>query len=163
MAVDISYGTNNEFGFDYLRDNMKFSIEDYVQRELHYAIVDEVDSILIDEARTPLIISGPSEASSELYYTVNGYDSQPGKRRGDRASGRQNRPDPCANIRATYTIDEKAKTSTLTEEGVAKVERLLNVQNLYDPSNIELLHHVNQALKAHALFQKGRRLCRQGR
>jgi len=150
---DIAYGTNNEFGFDYLRDNMKFSIEDYVQRELHYAIVDEVDSILIDEARTPLIISGPSEASSELYYTVNALI--PSLKKGEVIEHRDGKiGQTLREYTGDYTIDEKAKSSNLTEEGVAKIEKLLNVQNLYDPSNIELLHHVNQALKAHALFKR---------
>jgi len=134
-ASDITYGTNNEFGFDYLRDNMKFALEDYVQRDFHYAIVDEVDSILIDEARTPLIISGPSEESTDKYYRIN--QIIPGLRR-----------------EKDYTIDEKARTVVLTEEGVARVEKALKVQNLYDPRNIELLHHVNQALKAHTLFKR---------
>ncbi|MCF8052292.1 MAG: preprotein translocase subunit SecA [Desulfobacterales bacterium] len=133
--ADIAYGTNNEFGFDYLRDNMKFDPESLVQRELHYAIVDEVDSILIDEARTPLIISGPAEKSTSLYYEVNGII-------------------PSLVREADYTIDEKAKSVTLTEEGVAKAEAKLNVDNLYDPKYIELLHHINQALKAHTLFKK---------
>jgi preprotein translocase subunit SecA len=131
---DITYGTNNEFGFDYLRDNMKFTLEEYVQRDYHYAIVDEVDSILVDEARTPLIISGPSEESTDKYYRIN--QIIPGIRR-----------------EKDYTIDEKARTVTLTEEGVARVEKSLKVENLFDPRNIELLHHVNQALKAHTLFK----------
>jgi preprotein translocase subunit SecA len=131
---DITYGTNNEFGFDYLRDNMKFDQESLVQRHLNYAIVDEVDSILIDEARTPLIISGPAEKSTQLYYTVN--DIIP------RLAAEQH-----------YAIDEKARSATLTEEGVAKCEHLLKVDNLYDPKYIELLHHINQALKAHTLFK----------
>ncbi len=152
-GYDITYGTNNEFGFDYLRDNMKFSIEDYVQRELHYAIVDEVDSILIDEARTPLIISGPSEASSELYHSVNSII--PSLKKGEVIETRDGKiGQTVREYTGDYTIDEKAKASTLTEEGVARVEKLLNVQNLYDPSNIEMLHHVNQALKAHALFKR---------
>jgi preprotein translocase subunit SecA len=152
-GCDITYGTNNEFGFDYLRDNMKFSIEDYVQRDLHYAIVDEVDSILIDEARTPLIISGPSEASSELYHSVNSII--PSLKKGEVIETRDGKiGQTVREYTGDYTIDEKAKASTLTEEGVAKVEKLLNVQNLYDPSNIEMLHHVNQALKAHALFKR---------
>jgi preprotein translocase subunit SecA len=152
-ACDITYGTNNEFGFDYLRDNMKFSLDDYVQRPLHYAIVDEVDSILIDEARTPLIISGPSEASSELYYSVNRVI--PMLKEGEVIESRDGRVGQTVReYTGDFTIDEKAKTATLTEEGVAKVEGLLGVQNLYDPSNIELLHHVNQALKAHALFKR---------
>src|SRR5512143_3744698 len=132
---DITYGTNNELGFDYLRDNMKFSLEDYVQREPHYAIVDEVDSILIDEARTPLIISGPSEESTGKYYTID-------------------KIIPKLQKDTDFTIDEKARTAILTEEGIQKVERLLNVSNLYDPSNIELVHHVLQALKAHSLFKR---------
>ena len=132
---DIIYGTNNEFGFDYLRDNMKFDRESLVQRELHFAIVDEVDSILIDEARTPLIISGPAEKSTHLYYQVNSII-------------------PSLEAEVDYTVDEKAKSAALTEEGVAKTERLLNVDNLYDTKNIDLLHHVNQALKAHSLFQR---------
>src|SRR5215475_3899423 len=131
----ITYGTNNEFGFDYLRDNMKFSLDEYVQRDLHYAIVDEVDNILVDEARTPLIISGPAEQSSGLYYTVN-------------------RIIPRLTREVDYTIDEKHRNAMLTEEGVAKCERLLGVANLYDPSQIDTLHHVTQALKAHTLFKR---------
>ena len=133
--ADIVYGTNNEFGFDYLRDHMKFALDDCVQRELHYAIVDEVDSILIDEARTPLIISGPAEQSTDLYYRI------------DRIIPRLKKEDD-------YTIDEKARSVILTEEGVQHVEDLLHVENLYDPQNIEILHHVTQALRAHALFKK---------
>ena len=132
---DITYGTNNEFGFDYLRDNMKFSLDDYVQRELHYAIVDEVDSILIDEARTPLIISGLAEESTDKYYKINRIIPQLRKER-------------------DYTIDEKSNTAALTEEGVARVEKLLNVENLYDPMQIDTLHHVDQALRAHTLFKR---------
>ncbi len=134
-SADITYGTNNEFGFDYLRDNMKYDIADYCQRELHYAIVDEVDSILIDEARTPLIISGPSEESTDKYYRID-------------------KIIPKLQKEIDYTIDEKAKTAILTEEGNIKVERLLGAGNLYDPANIELVHHILQALKAHALFKK---------
>lgn len=133
--ADITYGTNNEFGFDFLRDNMKYEISDYCQRELNYAIVDEVDSILIDEARTPLIISGPSEESTDKYYKID-------------------KIIPGLQKDSDYTIDEKAKTAILTEEGNIKVERLLGAGNLYDPSNIELVHHVLQALKAHTLFKK---------
>src|SRR5262249_27090276 len=125
--ADTTYGTNNEFGFDYLRDNMKFSLDEYVQRELHYAIVDEVDNILIDEARTPLIISGPAEESTEKYYVVD-------------------RIIPRLKNETDYTIDEKHRSATLTEEGIAKCERLLGVSNLYDPSQIDMLHHVTQAL-----------------
>jgi preprotein translocase subunit SecA len=134
-GADITYGTNNEFGFDYLRDNMKFSMDQVVQRDLHYAILDEVDSILIDEARTPLIISGPAEKSTSLYYEVNAIIPRLVKDR-------------------DYTIDEKAKTVVLTEEGVARSEKLLGIENLYDPRNIETLHHINQALKAHTLFKR---------
>jgi preprotein translocase subunit SecA len=133
---DITYGTNNEFGFDYLRDNMKFRVEDMVQRDLHYAIVDEVDSILIDEARTPLIISGPAEESTSFYARVNSVI-------------------PFLKKATDYTVDEKARQVLLTEEaGIPKLERLLSVDNLYDPGNIEVLHHVNQALKAHILFHR---------
>ncbi len=132
---DITYGTNNEFGFDYLRDNMKFSLDDYVQRDFHYAIVDEVDSILIDEARTPLIISGPAEESTEKYQII------------DQIIPRLQKEDD-------YTVDEKSRTVALTDGGVQRVEKLLKVQNLYDPRNIDTLHHVNQALKAHALFKR---------
>ncbi|MBN2644358.1 MAG: preprotein translocase subunit SecA [Desulfuromonadaceae bacterium] len=150
---DITYGTNNEFGFDYLRDNMKFDLEDYVQRELNFCIVDEVDSILIDEARTPLIISGPGEASSELYYRVNNVIPRlvKGEVIEHRDGGKIGQT--LREFTGDYTIDEKAKSATLTEEGVAKVEKILGVENLYDPRHIELLHHVNQALKAHALFR----------
>ena len=133
---DITYGTNNEFGFDYLRDNMKFRVEDMVQRDLHYAIVDEVDSILIDEARTPLIISGPAEESTSFYARVNSVI-------------------PFLKKDTDYTVDEKARQVLLTEDaGIPKLERLLSVDNLYDPGNIEVLHHVNQALKAHILFHR---------
>ena len=132
---DITYGTNNEFGFDYLRDNMKFTLDDYVQREFNYAIVDEVDSILIDEARTPLIISGPSEESTDKYYKINQII-------------------PRLKKDKDYSIEEKSRTVVLTEDGVAHVEKLLNVQNLYEPRNIEIVHHVNQALRAHTLFKR---------
>ena len=134
-GADVTYGTNNEFGFDYLRDNMKFDSAQFVQRPLNYAIVDEVDSILIDEARTPLIISGQAEQSTELYYIINGII-------------------PYLSKEKHYTIDEKSKTAVLTDVGVAEVEARLNVQNLYDPQNINTLHHVNQALRAHALFTR---------
>ena len=133
--ADVTYGTNNEFGFDYLRDNMKFSLEDYVQRDFNYAIVDEVDSILVDEARTPLIISGPSEESTDKYYRINQFI-------------------PRLRREKDYAIDEKSRTVVLTEEGVARVEGYLKVQNLYEPKNMELLHHVNQGLKAHTLFRR---------
>ena len=134
-AADITYGTNNEFGFDYLRDNMKFDPEELAQGDLHFAIVDEVDSILIDEARTPLIISGPAEKSTHLYTQANAII-------------------PAFKKDIDYTLDEESKTVSLTEEGIAKGEELLNVDNLYDPANIELLHHLNQALKAHVIFNR---------
>jgi len=134
-AADITYGTNNEFGFDYLRDNMKFRLEELVQRELNYAIVDEVDSILIDEARTPLIISGPAEKSTELYYRVN-------------------RIIPQLSEEAHFTKEEKSRTVALNEDGVARVERLLGIENLYDPHNMTINHHVQQALRAHVLFKR---------
>jgi len=152
-ACDVTYGTNNEFGFDYLRDNMKFDLEEYVQRAHNFAIVDEVDSILIDEARTPLIISGPSEASSELYYAVNRII--PMLKKGEMIEHRDGKIGPSLKeYTGDFTVDEKAKSATLTEEGVARVEKLLGVENLYEPRNIETLHHVNQALKAHALFKR---------
>jgi preprotein translocase subunit SecA len=152
-AAEITYGTNNEFGFDYLRDNMKFALEDYVQRELNFAIVDEVDSILIDEARTPLIISGPSSATSELYYSVD--KIIPRLTKGEMIEDRDGSIGRAVKrYTGDYTVDEKAKAATLTEEGVAKVEKLLGVDNLYEPNNMIVLHHVNQALKAHALFKK---------
>ena len=149
--ADITYGTNNEFGFDYLRDNMKFRLEDCVQREHHYAIVDEVDSILIDEARTPLIISGPSEESTDKYYKINRII--PKLVRGEVIEGRE----PGEKYTTgDFTIDEKHKTAALTEEGVLKVEKLLGLANLYDPANIEYNHHVQQALRAHVLYQRDR-------
>ncbi|MFA5516726.1 MAG: preprotein translocase subunit SecA [Desulfuromonadales bacterium] len=152
-GCDITYGTNNEFGFDYLRDNMKFALPDYVQRPLNFAIVDEVDSILVDEARTPLIISGPSETSSDLYNTVNRII--PMLKKGEMIEHRDGKIGPATKeYTGDFTVDEKAKASSLTEEGVAKVERLLGIENLYDPRHIEVLHHVNQALKAHALFRR---------
>src|SRR5712692_3614616 len=133
-AADITYGTNNEFGFDYLRDNMKYDLADCVQRGHQFAIVDEVDSILIDEARTPLIISGPAEESTEKYY-------------------RTDKIIPKLIREMDFTVDEKHKAVTLTEEGVSKCERLLGLGNLYDPSHIESLHHVYQGLRAHILFK----------
>src|SRR5881296_665078 len=132
---DITYGTNNEFGFDYLRDNMKFDLAHCVQRPHHYAIVDEVDSILIDEARTPLIISGPSEESTDKYYKIN-------------------KVIPALVRDRDFTVDEKARSVVLTDEGVEKVEAKLAVPNLYDPEQIETLHHVEQALRAHTLYRK---------
>ncbi|MFL6351336.1 MAG: preprotein translocase subunit SecA [Bryobacteraceae bacterium] len=150
-ASDITYGTNNEFGFDYLRDNMKFRLEDYVQRAHNFAIVDEVDSILIDEARTPLIIAGPSEESTDKYYRVNRII--PFLERGEVIEGKE----PGQQFTTgDFTVDEKHRTVALTEEGVLKVEKLLNTGNLYDPANIEMNHHVQQALRAHILYQRDR-------
>lgn len=131
---DITYATNNELGFDYLRDNMKFDLRDLAQRELNFAIIDECDSILIDEARTPLIISGPAEASTDKYYLINQII-------------------PHLSKDKHYVMEEKSKTASLTEEGNTKVEELLKIENLYDPRNIELLHHIYQALKAHHLYK----------
>lgn len=133
--ADITYGTNNEFGFDFLRDNMKFSLESMAQREHNFAIVDEVDSILIDEARTPLIISGPAESSTSKYVKINTVI-------------------PGLEKETHYQLEEKSHTAVLTEEGVAEVEKRLGIENLYDPNEIETLHHVNQALKAHTLYKK---------
>ena len=132
--ADITYATNNELGFDYLRDNMKFDLGDYVQRKPHFAIVDECDSILIDEARTPLIISGPAEASTDKYYQID-------------------KIIPHLKKDIDFKVEEKSKSATLTEEGNSSVERLLQLNNLYDPENIEILHHVNQALRAHHLYR----------
>src|SRR5256886_2395712 len=123
---DVTYGTNNEFGFDYLRDNMKFDLADCVQRVHHYGIVDEVDSILIDEARTPLIISGSSEESTEKYYKID-------------------KIIPHLKLGEDYEVDEKLRQATITEAGVAKAEKLLGLENMYDPANIDYIHHVYQA------------------
>ena len=152
-AADITYGTNNEFGFDYLRDNMKFELSSYVQRGHYFAVVDEVDSILIDEARTPLIISGPAEESTDKYYRINSII--PKLNPGARISG-DRKAEERAELEKTgdYIVDEKAKTVTLTEMGMAHVEKLLGVQNLWEPSNMDILHHVNQGLRAHTLFQR---------
>ena len=134
-AADITYGQNNEFGFDYLRDNMRFRKEDLTQGEYHYAIVDEVDSILVDEARTPLIISGPAEESTELYYRLDKLIAKLGKG-------------------TDYEVDEKEQAVSLTEDGIKHSEELLSVANLYDESNMRLIHHIHQALRAHELFQR---------
>ena len=138
--ADITYGTNNEFGFDYLRDNMKFAFEDYVQRDFFYAIVDEVDSILIDEARTPLIISGPAEESTSKYYDANNAIKDLLKQK-DAEGG-------------LYVKDEKTNSVILTEEGIEFMQRRLGKANLYDPGEFETVHHLNQALKAHLLFSR---------
>jgi preprotein translocase subunit SecA len=149
--ADITYGTNNEFGFDYLRDNMRFHLDELVQRELHYAIVDEVDSILIDEARTPLIISGPAEESTDLYYKVDRIIPRLTRA----ATITEGKLHEIEEVRqGDYIVDEKAKTVTLTETGIARCEQLLSVGNLYDPQHIDTLHHIHQGLRAHALFQK---------
>ena len=134
-GADITYGTNNEFGFDYLKDNMKFELEHYVQRELNFAIVDECDSILIDEARTPLIISGQAEDSTDKYYEIN-------------------KIIPKLKPQLHFTIEEKTKTASLTDEGNTHTEKLLNIENLYDPQHISLLHHIYQGLKAHHLYKR---------
>src|SRR5215831_14178420 len=147
-ACDVTYGTNNEFGFDYLRDNMKFELESMVQRGHIYAIVDEVDSILIDEARTPLIISGPSEENTDIYYQCNRVIPylKEGKEEKDKYGNKTTTGD--------YLVDEKSRTAVLTEEGVAKAEKLLRVDNLYDLNNIDLLHGTEQALRAHSLYKR---------
>jgi preprotein translocase subunit SecA len=134
-GADITYGTNNEFGFDYLRDNMKYDLANCVQRGHHFAIVDEVDSILIDEARTPLIISGPAEESTDKYYRIDKII-----------------PKLIKDI--DYTLDEKHRQATLTEEGVSKCERMLGLGNLYDPAHMEIIHHVYQGLRAHTLYKR---------
>ena len=147
--ADITYGTNNEFGFDYLRDNMKFNLANCVQRGHNFAIVDEVDSILVDEARTPLIISGPSEESTDKYYKAN--KVIPHLQRGEVIEGKE----PGEKYTTgDYTIDEKHRSAALTEEGVLHVERLLGIGNMYEPQNVEWNHHIQQSLKAHAVFQK---------
>src|SRR5258708_33280581 len=148
-AADITYGTNNEFGFDYLRDNMKFDLTTCVQRDYYHAIVDEVDSILIDEARTPLIISGPSDEATDKYYKADQIIPQL-KRGEETADGKKT---------GEYIVDEKAHTAVLTEDGVDRAEKLLGVGNLYDPSNMELLHFVEQALKTHPLYRLDNHYC----
>src|SRR5437868_11729217 len=147
---DVTYGTNSEFGFDYLRDNMAVSLEGVVQRGHAYGIVDEVDSILVDEARTPLIISGEPETAAQIYYdfarvagTLTGHRSTPGDPKGH-----------AEQIGADYEFDEKHKTVAVTEQGVAKVERALRIDNLYAPQNAQLVNHLHQALKAQSLFQR---------
>ena len=149
-GADITYGTNNEFGFDYLRDNMKFDLERMVQRGHSYSIVDEVDSILVDEARTPLIISGPSEVSVDLYYRVDVII--PKLTKGEEIEDKHGNKE----VTGDFIIDEKSQTATLTDAGMARCEKLLGVDNLYDPSQTDLLHAVNQALRAHALYQRDR-------
>ncbi|PYO08302.1 MAG: preprotein translocase subunit SecA [Candidatus Rokuibacteriota bacterium] len=149
--AEITYGTNNEFGFDYLRDNMRFSLDELVQRELHYALVDEVDSILIDEARTPLIISGPADESTDLYYKIDRIIPKL-RRAATIVEGKLSEIE--AEKKGDFIVDEKARAVALTEEGIASCERLLNVENLYDPRNMTMLHHIQQGLRAHALFRR---------
>ena len=149
--ADVTYGTNSEFGFDYLRDNMKFSAADFVQRDLHYVIVDEVDNILIDEARTPLIISGPSEESTDKYYVIDRIIPRL-KRAATITSGKLHEIEATAT--GDFIVDEKARTVALTETGVLTVEKLLGVKNLYDPKNIDIVHHVQQGLRAHTLYKR---------
>src|SRR5262245_47603387 len=149
--ADITYGTNNEFGFDYLRDNMRFTLDELVQRPLHYAIVDEVDSILIDEARTPLIISGPADESTDLYYKIDRIIPKL-RRAATIVEGKLSEIE--AEKKGDFIVDEKARAVALTEEGIASCERLLNVENLYDPRNMTMLHHIQQGLRAHALFKR---------
>ncbi|HZR24932.1 MAG TPA: preprotein translocase subunit SecA [Vicinamibacterales bacterium] len=160
-AADITYGTNNEFGFDYLRDNMKFELAHYVQRGHHYAIVDEVDSILVDEARTPLIISGPAEESTDLYYQIDRII--PSLKKGAVVVGDTKAEDREAlELTGDYIVDEKHKTVTLTESGMAKCETMVKglaqyhdvPAGLYDPENMQVLHHINQALRAHVIFHR---------
>ena len=148
-AADVTYGTNNEFGFDYLRDNMKFDLKDCVQRGHHYAIVDEVDSILIDEARTPLIISGASEESTDKYYKVDRII--PKLERGEEMKSAPGEP---KILTGDYVVDEKHKNITVTDEGWEKVEKLLGIGNIADPENWSLKHHVETAIKAHALYRR---------
>ncbi len=143
-AADITYGTNNEFGFDYLRDNMKFDVESLVQRDHYFAIIDEVDSILIDEARTPLIISGATDDATDKYFTAN--EIIPKLERG-------HKDEETKVTTGDYLLDEKNHSAVLTEQGVTKSENLLGVSNLYDPANMDLLHCVEQALKAHTLYK----------
>jgi preprotein translocase subunit SecA len=149
--ADITYGTNNEFGFDYLRDNMRFSLDELVQRDLNYAIVDEVDSILIDEARTPLIISGPAEESTELYFKIDRIIPKL-KRAATIVEGKLSEIEE--QKAGDFIVDEKAKTVSLTEAGIASCERLLGIDNLYDPQHIDSLHHIQQGLRAHSLFRR---------
>ena len=148
-ASDVTYGTNNEFGFDYLRDNMKFDVRDCVQRKHNYAIVDEVDSILIDEARTPLIISGASEESTDKYARVNRII--PKLEKGEEIDTAPGEP---KELTGDYVVDEKHKSITVTDIGWEKVEQLLGIGNIADPENWDLKHHVDTAVKAHALYKR---------
>jgi len=162
--ADITYGTNNEFGFDYLRDNMVIYKEHMVQRELNYAIVDEVDSILIDEARTPLIISGVGEKSTHLYYLADNFVKTLKRGVDEKEESKaemltkyfegEEEDEETISKKGDYTVDPKARTVTLTESGVAKAEKFFGIENLADPENMEILHHINQALKARALMKR---------
>src|SRR5213080_2023318 len=148
-AADVTYGTNNEFGFDYLRDNMKFDLKDCVQRPFNFAIVDEVDSILIDEARTPLIISGASEESTDKYARVNRII--PKLERGEEIDTAPGEPKV---LTGDFVVDEKHRSITVSDEGWEKVEKLLGIGNIADPENWDLKHHVETAIKAHALYRR---------
>src|SRR2546428_1978772 len=148
-AADVTYGTNNEFGFDYLRDNMKFDMKDCVQRGHNFAIVDEVDSILIDEARTPLIISGASEESTDKYYKVNRIIPKLAK-----GEEKDTAPGEPKILTGDFVVDEKHRNITVTDEGWEKVEQLLSIGNIADPENWPLKHHVETAIKAHALYRR---------
>src|SRR6266545_1976807 len=149
--ADITYGTNNEFGFDYLRDNMRFTREEQVQRDRQFAIVDEVDSILIDEARTPLIISGPAEESTDKYYKIDRMIPKL-RKAATIVEGKLSEIEEQAD--GDYIVDEKSKAVSLTEQGVATCERLLGIENMYDAQHIETLHHIHQGLRAHALYRR---------
>jgi preprotein translocase subunit SecA len=151
-ACDITYGTNNEFGFDYLRDNMVTYKKDMVQRDLHYAIVDEVDSILVDEARTPLIISGAGDKSTDLYKKADSFASRLKVKVYTETDDKQHDDE----VDADYIVDEKAHTAALTARGVTKAEQYFGIENLSDPDNMTLSHHINQAIKAHGLMKRDR-------
>ena len=149
-GCDITYGTNNEFGFDYLRDNMVIYKTDMVQRELNYAIVDEVDSILVDEARTPLIISGAADKSTDLYKRANSFASKLKAKVFTKTDDKQSNDD----ISEDYIVDEKANTTSLTSNGVRKGEQFFGIDNLSDPENMTISHHINQAIRAHGLMRR---------
>ncbi|MBQ2603706.1 MAG: preprotein translocase subunit SecA [Acutalibacteraceae bacterium] len=153
-AADITYGTNNELGFDYLRDNMVVYKENKVQRGHNFAIVDEVDSILIDEARTPLIISGPGDKSSDMYERANTLAKTLKKKVFEEIDSKEDNEDYYKENNIDYIVDEKARTATLTQVGVKKVEQFFNIENLTDPDNLEIQHHVNQAIKAHSVMKR---------
>src|SRR5699024_8484153 len=150
-AADITYGTNNEFGFDYLRDNMAIYSQELVQRGHSFAIVDEVDSILIDEARTPLIISGQGDQSTQLYTIVDNFAA---RLKGKRVAKVDTKEEEHPNEDADYIVDEKARTVTLTARGIQKAEESFNIENLADPENTTLSHHINQAIRARGLMKR---------